>query len=407
MDLRARAAQLDAADPLRHCREVFVPAGEGEDSVVAYLDGNSLGRPLLASAERITRLIAHDWGTRLIRSWDEQWMDLPLRLGDRIGSVCLGAAAGQTVVADSTTVLLYKLLRAAVAAAGPERPQIVLDSENFPTDRYVAEGVAAETGAELVWLEPDPATGVRVEDVAAVVGPRTGVVLLSHVAYKSAWIADLPEITRVVHEAGGLVLWDLCHSVGVLPVDLDVHGVDLAVGCTYKFLGGGPGAPAFAYVAERHQGAMRQPIQGWMGHARVFEMGPGYEAGAGMRSWISGTPPVLGMVGIEDTVDLIESVGLAAVTAKAVALGDFVGEAVEAQLAGSGVRVASPSEAGRRGGHVTLAHPRSRELCAQLWREGVIPDFREPDGIRLGLSPLSTSFGEVAEALMRIEALLA
>ena len=203
------------------------------------------------------------------------------------------------------------------------------------------------------------------------------------------------------------MLWDLSHSVGVLPVGLDEHAVDLAVGCTYKFLGGGPGAPAFAYVAAPHQASMRQPIQGWMGHARVFEMGPRFEAGEGMRSWISGTPPVLGMVGIEDTVDLIESVGLAAVTAKAVALGDFVVEAVESRLAGSGVRVASPSEPGRRGGHVTLAHPRSREVCAQLWREGVIPDFREPDGIRLGLSPLSTSFGEVAEALLRIEELLA
>lgn len=407
MDLRDRAAQLDADDPLRACRDLFVPAGERENAVVAYLDGNSLGRPLRASAERINRLVAHDWGTRLIRSWDEQWMDLPLRLGDRIGEVCLGAAPGQTVVADSTTVLLYKLLRAAVAAAGPERPEIVLDSENFPTDRYVAEGVAAETGTELVWIEPDPSTGVRVEDVAAIVGPRTGVVLLSHVAYKSAWIADLQGISRVVHDAGGLVLWDLCHSVGVLPCDLDEHGVDLAVGCTYKFLGGGPGAPAFAYVAARHQASMRQPIQGWMGHARVFEMGPRFEGGEGMRSWISGTPPVLGMVGIEDTVDLIESVGLAAVAAKAAALGDFVVEAVESRLAGSGVRVASPSEPGRRGGHVTLAHPRSREVCAQLWREGVLPDFREPDGIRLGLSPLSTSFGEVAEALLRIEELLA
>ena len=406
MDLRARAAELDAADPLRECRELFVPAGAGADAVVAYLDGNSLGRPLRASAERISRLVAHDWGTRLIRSWDEQWMDLPTRLGDRIGSVCLGAAAGQTVVADSTTVLLYKLLRAAVAAAGPERPEIVLDSENFPTDRYVAEGVAAETGAELVWLHPDPATGVTVEHVAAAVGPRTGVVLLSHVAYKSAWIADLPEITRVVHDAGGLVLWDLCHSAGVLPVGLDAAGVDLAVGCTYKFLGGGPGAPAFAYVARRHQAAMRQPVQGWMGHARVFEMGPSYEAGEGMRAWISGTPPVLGMVAMEDTVDLIESVGLEAVAAKAVALGDFVVAAVDARLAASGVRVASPRDPGRRGGHVTLAHPRSREVCAQLWGEGVIPDFREPDGIRLGLSPLSTSFAEVAEALLRIEELL-
>lgn len=400
--LREQAAALDASDPLRHCRDLYLPA----DGLVAYLDGNSLGRPLRATAERITRLVEHDWGTRLIRSWDEQWMELPLRLGDRIGEVCLGAAPDQTVVGDSTTVMLYKLLRAAVAAAGPERPEIVLDTENFPTDRYVAEGIAAETGARLVWVEPDPVKGVTPDLVTDALTERTGVVLLSHVAYKSAWVADLPEITRLAHAAGALVLWDLCHSVGVLRTDLDAHGVDLAVGCTYKFLGGGPGAPAFGYVAARHQERLRQPIQGWMGHAEPFVMGPGYRAGAGMRGFISGTPPVLGMVGIEDTVDLIESVGLDAVQDKAVGLGRYVIDSVDEVLGSHGVRVVSPLDDAQRGGHVTLAHPRFREVYRQLWAQDVVPDFREPDGIRLGLSPLSTSYAEVAEALLRIEALL-
>lgn len=401
-DLRAAAAELDAGDPLRHCRDLFVPA----QGLVAYLDGNSLGRPLRATARRLSELVTHAWGTRLIRSWDEQWMELPLRLGDRIGQVCLGAAPGQTVVGDSTTVMLYKLLRAAVAAAGPERMQIVLDTENFPTDRYVAEGIAAETGAELVWLEPDPTKGVTPDLVAGALSERTGVVLLSHVAYKSAWIADLPEITRRVHDAGALVLWDLSHSVGVLPCDLDAHGVDLAVGCSYKFLGGGPGAPAFGYVAARHQERLRQPIQGWMGHAEPFVMGPGYRAGGGMRAFISGTPPVLGMVGIEDTVDLIDEVGIDRVRAKATALGRFVIEGVDGLLAGHGVRVVSPREDERRGGHVSIAHPRFREVCGQLWGQDIVPDFREPDAIRLGLSPLSTSYAEVAEALVAIEELL-
>lgn len=405
MDLRTRAAELDASDPLRETRDLFVPAGGGDDVVTAYLDGNSLGRPLRATAQRLEDLVRRDWGTRLIRSWDERWMELPTRLGDRLGEVCLGAAAGQTVIADSTTVLLYKLLRAAVAA-DPERDEIVLDSENFPTDRYVAEGIAAETGARLVWVEPAPEEGVTPEQVAAVVGPRTAVVLVSQVAYKSAWLADLPGITRAAHDVGALVLWDLCHSAGVVPVDLDEHEVDLAVGCSYKYLNGGPGAPAFAYVASRHQGRLRQPIQGWMGHARVFEMGPAYEAGTGMRSWISGTPPVLGMVGIEDTVDLVERVGLDAIRSKAAALGDFVVDAVDARLAAHGVRVVSPRDAQQRGGHVTIAHPRSREIYQQLWSEGVVPDFREPDGIRLGLAPLSTSYAEVAHALVRIEELL-
>ena len=401
-DLRGRADELDVSDPLRHCRERYLPA----DGVAAYLDGNSLGRPLKATAERIEQLVRHDWGTRLIRSWDEQWMELPLRLGDRIGEVCLGAAPGQTVVADSTTVMLYKLLRSAVAAAGPQRPEIVLDTHNFPTDRYVAEGVAAETGSTLVWVEPDPTQGVTPDLVSGALTARTGVVLLSHVAYTSAWVADLPEITRRVHEAGALVLWDLCHSVGVVPSELDAHEVDLAVGCTYKFLGGGPGAPAFGYVAARHQERLRQPIQGWMGHAEPFVMGPGYRPGPGMRAFISGTPPVLGMVGIEDTVDLIDEVGLTAVRDKAIALTRFALEGVDSRLAGHGVRVLSPREDARRGGHVTIGHPRFREITRVLWGEGVIPDFREPEGIRLGLSPLSTSFAEVAHAVERIEALL-
>lgn len=398
----AAAIEADRCDALAWCREEFVPTGETD---VIYLDGNSLGRPLKATAERIAGLVRDDWGTRLIRSWDEQWMALPLDLGDRIGEVCLGAASGQCVVGDSTTVMLYKLLYAATIAAGPDRPEIVLDTENFPTDRYIAEGIAAQTGARLVWIEPDPEAGVTPEQVADVVGPRTGVVLLSQVAYRSAWVCDVPRITEIAHAAGALVLWDLCHSAGVVRCDLDAADVDLAVGCSYKFLNGGPGAPAFGYVARRLQADLSQPIQGWMGHAEPFVMGPGYAPGAGMRRFISGTPPVLGMVGIADTVDLIERVGLDAVRAKAVELGQFVIDACDGMLSQHGVRVASPREAQHRGGHVTLAHPRSREMCAQLWREDIVPDFREPDGIRLGLAPLSTSYADVARAVNRLHEL--
>lgn len=404
-ELRRRAADLDAADEISFARERFVPAGAGATAVQAYLDGNSLGRPLMATRARIDRLIAEAWGTRLIRSWDEEWMELPLTLGDRLGEVVLGAAPGQTVVGDSTTVLLYKLLRAAVDA-DPSRTEIVLDTENFPTDRYVAEGVAAETGSGLVWVDPDPEQGVTVEQVAEVVSERTSVVLVSHVAYRSAWVADLSAITRASHDVGALVLSDTCHSAGVVHEDLDATGVDIAVGCSYKFLNGGPGAPAYAYVASRHQGRLRQPIQGWMGHAEPFVMGPGYRPAPGMRRFISGTPPVLGMVGIADTVDLIEEAGLDRIRAKSVALTRFVIDAVDALLAHRGVRVLSPREDERRGAHVTIGHPRSRELCAMLWARDVIPDFREPDGIRLGLAPLSTSFTEVATALAAIAEVL-
>lgn len=403
--LQERAAVLDTADEIAFARDRFVPMGAGESAVQAYLDGNSLGRPLKATQQRITELIEHAWGTRLIRSWDEQWMDLPITLGDRIGAVVLGAAPGQTFVGDSTTVMLYKLLRAAVAAA-PDRRQIVLDTENFPTDRYVAAGIAAETGSQLVWIEPDPDAGVTPEQVAEAVTEETSVVLVSHVAYKSAWIADLAEITRIAHEVGALVFSDTCHSGGVVREDVDATGIDIAVGCSYKFLNGGPGAPAYGYVAARHHDRLRQPIQGWMGHAEPFVMGPDYHPGTGMRRFISGTPPVLGMVGIADTVDLIEEAGLDRIRAKSIALTRFVIEAVDEHLARHGVRVVSPREDTRRGAHVTIAHPQSRAICAQLWSQDIIPDFREPDGIRLGLAPLSTSFTEVATALEAIDRLL-
>lgn len=410
--VREAAARLDAVDGLAGCRDLFVPADGSPDHVpvTAYLDGNSLGRPLLATETRLHELVRGAWGTGLIRSWDEQWMALPYRLGDRLGAVCLGAAAGQTVIGDSTTVMLYKLLHAALVhqrtVSGGRRVDLVLDRENFPTDRYVAASLADALDARLVWIDPDPAGGVTPEQVRAVVGDRTAVVLLSHVAYKSAWLADLPAITAAAHDAGALVLWDLCHSAGVIPVGLDENDVDLAVGCSYKFLGGGPGAPAFGYVAARLQADLTSPITGWMGHAEPFTMGPDYAAGTGMRRFVSGTPAVLGMAGIEDTVDLVEDVGLSAVTAKATALGEFVIGVVDGLLSRHGVRVVSPRDPGRRGAHVTIAHPRCRELYRQLWGEGIVPDFREPDGIRLGLSPLSTSYTEVAMALTRIDELL-
>lgn len=239
------AAALDAADPLASYRERFLHSDSQQ--ILAYLDGNSLGRPLATTAGRMKEFIDGEWGTQLIRSWDESWMQEPFRVGDQLGEVVLGAAPGQTVVADSTSVMLYKLLRAAVNGR-PGRNEIVVDRENFPSDRFLVEGIAAELDATIRWIEPDAAGGVSLDEVRQVVGPRTAVVLLSHVAYRSGFLADAPAITKIVHDAGALVLWDLCHSVGSVPLQLDAWGVDLAVGCTYKYLNGGPGAPAFAYV---------------------------------------------------------------------------------------------------------------------------------------------------------------
>ncbi|GAA4590722.1 kynureninase [Actinoplanes octamycinicus] len=394
MSLADRAAALDAADPLAAFRDRFLPA----PSVVSYLDGNSLGRPLEATARLIDDFVRDQWGGRLIQGWTDGWLEWPLVLGDRLGAVALGAAPGQTVVADSTTVLLYKLARAAVDAR-PGRRTVVLDTDNFPTDRYVLEGIAAERGLLLHWVETDQATGIRPDQVAEAVDEDTALVLFSHVAYRSGWLADVPEINRIAHEAGALTLWDLCHSAGSVPVQLDEWGVDLAVGCSYKYLNGGPGAPAFGYLRHSLQDSLKQPIQGWMGHRASFEMGHGYEAAPGIRALLSGTPPILAMVPMHANLDLLAEAGIDAVRAKSLQLTDYVLELADEWLAPLGVEVVSPRDPARRGGHITLRRAGFEQLLAPLWESGVIPDYRRPDGLRIGPAPLSTSFTEVHDGL--------
>ncbi len=397
-DFPTQAAELDARDPLGHLRERFLTP-EGSD-LVAYFDGNSLGRPVAAAVERLTAFVTGPWGERLIRSWDDEWLDWPMQLGDRLGTLCLGAAPGQTVVADSTTVLLYKLSRAAVdAQAAKGRTEIVLDTDNFPTDRYVLEGIAAERGLTLRWIQTDERAGVTPEQVREVVGEQTALAVFSHVAYRSGFIADAAGITDAVHEAGGLVLWDLCHSGGSVRAALDDWGADLAVGCTYKYLNGGPGSPAWAYVAERHHSMLQQPVWGWLGRRDAFQMGQGYEPAAGIRSFVSGTPPILGMVPLDASLDVVEEAGIDAIRAKSVELTELVIRMADALLGPLGVEVASPREPARRGGHVTLRRNGFRAVTAVLWEEGIIPDYRDPDGIRIGVSPLSTSFAEVVEGM--------
>jgi len=404
-----RAAALDAADPLGAHRGLFLTGPD--DDVLAYLDGNSLGRPLRASAARIEDFVRRAWAGRLIRGWDEEWFDLPLTLGDRLAATVLGAAPGQTAVADSTTVLLYKLARGGVALSreqrGTGRDELVVDTDNFPTDRYVVEGIADELGLTIRWVRSDPRSGVEPADLAPVLGDRTALVVLSHVAYRSGHLAPAAELTALAHEAGALVLWDLSHSVGSVPLELDAWGVDLAVGCTYKYLNGGPGSPAFGYVRAEHQERFRQPVQGWMGRADVFEMGAGYTPAAGIRRVVSGTPPVLGMLAMQDMLDLIGAVGMTAVRAKSEQLMGFAVELADAWLAPLGVQLATPAEPHRRGSHLTLDHPGFRAALPHLWQQGVIPDFRAPQGLRLGFSPLSTSFAEVVVGVAAVRDALA
>ena len=389
-------------DPLETYRDRFV----GADSHLVYFDGNSLGRPLKVTAQRLATFVTDAWGGRLIRGWDEHWFDLPLTLGDEIGRVCLGAAPGQVAVGDSTTVLLYKLMRAAVAAR-PGRTEIVIDRDNFPTDRYVADGVARECGLELRWIDVDRAAGVTADLLAEAVSERTALVVASHVAYRSAYLADGAELTRIAHDAGALILWDLSHSGGSVPVALDEWEADLAVGCTYKYLNGGPGSPAYCYVAERHLDTLTQPIQGWMGAQDPFLMGPEYTPTSGIRRFLSGTPAVVGMLAVADMVELIAEVGMAAVREKSVGLTEHAIALADEHLGGLGVTVASPRDAQRRGGHVTLNHPSMREVVETLWERDVIPDYRDPGGLRVGLSPLSTSYDEVDRGIAAVRELLA
>ena len=399
MTVLERAHDLDAADPLKGYLDRFVDPGDG--NVLAYLDGNSLGRPLKITAERLEAFVNGQWAQRLIRGWTDEWMEWPHSIGDAIGAAALGAAPGQVVVADSTTVMLYKLARAAVAAR-PGRTEIIIDTHNFPTDRYVVESIAEERSLSIVWIDTDPEGGITADDVAAAVGPSTALALFSHVAYRSGHLADMAAITRVMHDAGALILWDLSHSVGSVPVHLDECDVDFAVGCTYKYLNGGPGAPAFGYVRMNLQEQVSQPIWGWLGRVDAFEMEPGYEPAAGIRRIISGTPPIIAMIPVRAGVELVAEAGIEAIRAKSIALTEFAIEVVDSWPAELQVTIGSPRDSASRGGHVTIRRADFRELTPLLWEHGVIPDFRAPDGIRLGLSPLSTSFVELHRGLETI-----
>ncbi len=398
---RDEAAELDAADELRGFRERFVV-----DDNVVYLDGNSLGLAPRAALARLREVAEDEWARRGVRGWAEGWLELPGQVGDRLGQVALGAAPGQVVVGDSTTVCFYKLACAALDAR-PDRTEIVTDVDNFPTDRYVLEGLARARGMELIWLRGDPAAGPTPDEVVRVLSDRTALVTFSHVSYRSAHIADMAAVTALAHEAGALMLWDLSHSAGSVPLALDADGADLAVGCTYKYLNGGPGAPAYMYMRREHQDRLAQPIWGWLGRADPFEMAPGYIPTAGIGAMLSGTPPVLALTAIKEAVGLVAEAGMDRIRAKGIALTELAIALIDDRLSELGVTVASPRDSARRGAHVALAHPRAESLCGELIERNVIVDFRRPDVIRFGLSPLTTRFVDVWDGVEVVRELLA
>lgn len=402
---RAYADSLDDSDPLRDFRQQFLPFPGSDADELIYLDGNSLGRPPIAALDAINDVIARDWAAG-VGSWGEPsqsgrppWIELPVVVGDLLGAQFLGAAAGQVLVCDSTTTNLYKLAAAALDAR-PDRRTIVTEAGNFPTDRYVLEGLASARGLRLEYVDVDPLAGCSASDLG--LGADTALVCLSHVDYRSSAISDVAGITSAAHDAGAMVLWDLCHSVGSVPISLDADGVDLAVGCTYKYLDAGPGAPAFLYVRRELQATLRQPIWGWFGQRDQFAMGPQYDPVPTIDRFATGTPNIVGVTSVEAGVTLLAAAGIEALRAKGMALTSYLIELCDAWLVPLGFQVASPRDANRRGSHISLRHPAAFQLCRALIDEHVVPDYREPDLIRCGLSALTTSFAEVHEAMRRL-----
>jgi kynureninase len=400
---RAHAEALDAADPLAPFRARFAIDPDGP----LYLDGNSLGRLPLATRERIGGVL-DEWASGLVGGWSE-WIDLPRRAGDVLAEGVLGARAGEVLVCDSTTVNLYKLCAAALDAyrLSPQRA-VITDRGNFPTDRYVLEGLCAQRGLALRTFEADPLLGPRPEDLERELADgAAALVVLSHVAYRSGALADMAALTEVARRHDAHVVWDLSHSAGVLPVALDDAGVELAVGCSYKYLNGGPGAPAWLYVAESVQERLRSPIWGWFGQEDQFAMDRDYRPAAGIDRFAAGTPSIPGVAAVHEGAKLTAEAGMEAVRAKSLAQTELIVALHDAWLAPLGFELGTPREPGLRGSHVALRHPQAWPICrALIERADVIPDFRGPDTIRLGVAPLYTSFAEVWDALDRLRALV-
>jgi kynureninase len=394
-ELRTRAELLDARDPLRHARDRFVhPDG-------VYLDGNSLGQLPRAVVARVERVVREEWGKELIGSWNSaHWFTLPLRIGDRIARL-VGAPAGSVVAGDSTSVQLFNTLVAA-ARLRPDRTALVTDVANFPTDGYVAASVCRLLGLDLVLVDPsEPMALPRVLD------EHLAVLTLSHVDYRSGVLHDMPAITAAVHAAGGVVVWDLAHSAGAVPVDLMAADADFAVGCTYKYLNGGPGSPAFGFVHPRWQDEADLPLTGWMGHAQPFALEPHYRPAAGAARLRVGSPPVLSMSALDAALEVWDDVDLAEVRTKSLALTDLFVEAVSTRLSSHGVEVVVPREHSRRGSQVCLRHPDAYPVVQALIARGVVGDFREPDLMRFGFTPLTLRHVDVLAAVDALEEVLA
>ena len=390
------ASALDAADPLAGLRDSFTLPAD-----VIYLDGNSLGALPRAVPDRIAATVTDEWGDGLIRSWnDADWINAPRRVGAKIAPL-IGAAPDNVIAADSTTVNLFKVLSAALALR-PRRRKIITETRNFPTDNYIAEGVIRQTGGAHRLVHAND-----VKTIADLLDDDVAVLMLTHVNYRDGSVHDMAGLTRAAHDAGALVIWDLAHSAGVIPLDLAGCDVDFAVGCGYKFLNGGPGAPAFLYVAPRHLGGDGQPLSGWFGHADPFGFAPHYRPAGDITQYLCGTPPVISIVALEAALDLWDGIDMRQIHAKARQLTGYFIDLVEARCGGHGLALISPRDAELRGAQVAFTHATGgHAIIAALIAEGVIGDFRAPDVLRFGFAPLYTRFVDVWHAVDRLAGIL-
>ncbi|MDT9598870.1 kynureninase [Sphingosinicella rhizophila] len=387
--------ELDAADPLAEYRSAFLlPEG------LIYLDGNSLGALPAATPGVVADVVQRQWGADLIRSWtSNDWINAPLRVGAKIAGL-IGAGPDEVIVGDSTSANLYKLIVAALEAR-PDRTIVLSEEGNFPTDLYMIHGAIATVGRGCR-LETRPR-----ETLADAITQEVALVLLTQTHYKTADKLDMAAMTARAHEAGALILWDLSHSAGAVEVDLNGAGADLAVGCGYKYLNGGPGAPAFLFVAKRHHGRLRSPLSGWMGHSSPFDFVDDYRPAEGIRRFLCGTPPILGIAALEVGVDLIARAGMARLAEKSRHLCSLMIDLVEQECDFAGLQLVTPREASRRGSHVSFRHPEGYAIVQALIEEGVIGDFRAPDILRFGFTPLYVGFADVWEAVQRLKTIMA
>lgn len=399
----AYARALDAADELAPFRQRFVI----DDPDLIYLDGNSLGRLLHATQARLTALVVAEWGQRLIRGWNEGWIDAPGRIGGKIAGL-IGAQPDEVIVADSTSVNLFKLVLAALSAR-PERYKIVTDDLNFPSDLYILQGAIKLAGHPCQIEVVNSADGIHgpVEALAEAIDADTALVALSHVVFKSGYLYDMAAVTELAHRAGALVLWDLSHSAGSVPVHLNASGADLAVGCTYKYLNGGPGAPAFLYVRGDWQSQLANPVSGWMGQRNAFNFDLAYEPAPGLRRFLTGTPPILSLLAMEPGVELLLEAGMERLRAKSVRQSEYLMSLWQALLEPLGFTLNTPRDVNQRGSHISLGHAEGWRIVQAFIEEmRVLPDFRRPDNIRLGIAPLYTTYEEIYTAVTRLRAVV-